>query len=910
MCLRGNPLSLIGCFLAMLVFPSILLADLLADLSRLPDQPVFGPKAYERTSDTSQFTDTFAAPPPGGEVGPPFLLRLVNGDARGQHRVEWAKVTLNGVRVIGRGDFTGRWHHHHDRDDDDDGDEYRWDPASPRFINRPVALLPANTLEIKLKGPRSSVVTISVLGTETPPTPTSLTPDPLSLTIGATGTLTATLAPVPTKAGYLLAKSSDERVARAKKIVRFERGQSRVSVPVKALGEGSALIKVRLNGGRASSTVVVAAPNPTVTSLIPDRLTITQGGSGTLTVTLNAVQSTDTLVDLASSAPGVASVEPNVTVPAGQTSAEIPVSGNTPGPADITASLNGSHATSMVTVTPALPSIVSLIPPLRTVILGANTTLAVTISATQSTPTEVALSAEPGGIVTVPPTVIVPIGQTTAEITIGTVALGTAMVKASLNGTTAEAAVHVTAPPPALTALEPPESSLTVGAIETLTVRINAGQPTNTEVTLAVDLPAVLRVPDSVTVPAGQTEAGFTVTGLAVSDAVVTATLVTDGHGTTTQRAIVHVTPPPPAIVAFGPSPLKLQEGATGELTVTLNAAQLTDTRITLTTDLAEVIMVPESVTVPAGQTQAGFAVKGLQVGTAIVTATLAGGTISTARATVGVTAPPTVVTGLTPTSLSLPKGRPGVLRVTVSPAPAEATPVDLSSSNPEVAGAPTMVTIPAGALFADFPVLSVGEGSAAVTASLNGGIAQAQITVTPAELVFLTLAPLTPTAFTGETVPFTATGTFTDGTTQDVTTQVSWTSSDETVATIGPDGLALAKAAGTTAITATSGSVSASTSLTVLTPLPLALSAEAAIIEVGRTMNLSVIVSVPAEAGGLTVALTTTGTGTVTVPATVVIPEGRLSEDFPVTGVSSGTLTLRATAPGHTPASTLITIP
>src|SRR5207245_6393546 len=66
----------------------------------------------------------------------------------------------------------------------------------------------------------------------------------------------------------------------------------------------------------------------------------------------------------------------------------------------------------------------------------------------------------------------------------------------------------------------------------------------------------------------------------------------------------------------------------------------------------------------------------------------------------------------------------------------------------------------------------------------------------------------------------FTATGTFSDSTTQDLTTQVTWSSSSTAVATIsnagGSQGLATSVAAGTTTITATLGGVSVSTTLTV----------------------------------------------------------------------------------------------
>ncbi|MGA2160531.1 MAG: Ig-like domain-containing protein, partial [Dehalococcoidia bacterium] len=67
-----------------------------------------------------------------------------------------------------------------------------------------------------------------------------------------------------------------------------------------------------------------------------------------------------------------------------------------------------------------------------------------------------------------------------------------------------------------------------------------------------------------------------------------------------------------------------------------------------------------------------------------------------------------------------------------------------------------------------------------------------------------------------GSTQQLTVTGTFSDGTTHDITTQVTWSSSNPAAATISTSGLATAVAAGTTTITATSGTVSGSTILTV----------------------------------------------------------------------------------------------
>ena len=93
-------------------------------------------------------------------------------------------------------------------------------------------------------------------------------------------------------------------------------------------------------------------------------------------------------------------------------------------------------------------------------------------------------------------------------------------------------------------------------------------------------------------------------------------------------------------------------------------------------------------------------------------------------------------------------------------------------------------------------------------------------LTVTSATLVSIAVTPANPSIANGLTEQFTATGTYTDNSTQNLTTQVTWASSDTGVATIsnagGSQGLASSAAAGSTTISATSGSISGSTTLTV----------------------------------------------------------------------------------------------
>jgi photosystem II stability/assembly factor-like uncharacterized protein len=92
--------------------------------------------------------------------------------------------------------------------------------------------------------------------------------------------------------------------------------------------------------------------------------------------------------------------------------------------------------------------------------------------------------------------------------------------------------------------------------------------------------------------------------------------------------------------------------------------------------------------------------------------------------------------------------------------------------------------------------------------------------TVTPT-LQTITVAPSNPSIPQGTTQQFTATGTYSDGSTKDITSSANWKSSNSSVATINGSGLATAVGQGTTTVSATSDSVSGSTTLTVTAPLP-----------------------------------------------------------------------------------------
>lgn len=98
----------------------------------------------------------------------------------------------------------------------------------------------------------------------------------------------------------------------------------------------------------------------------------------------------------------------------------------------------------------------------------------------------------------------------------------------------------------------------------------------------------------------------------------------------------------------------------------------------------------------------------------------------------------------------------------------------------------------------------------ASQTGSINGNTAGSTLTR-------ITVTPANPKIAAGKNQQFTATGTYSNGTTADLTASVTWASSSPAVATIGAaTGLAHGVSFGTSTISATLGAVSGHTLLTV----------------------------------------------------------------------------------------------
>ena len=141
-----------------------------------------------------------------------------------------------------------------------------------------------------------------------------------------------------------------------------------------------------------------------------------------------------------------------------------------------------------------------------------------------------------------------------------------------------------------------------------------------------------------------------------------------------------------------------------------------------------------------------------------------------------------------------------------------------------------------------------VAAGTATITAMQSGMSGNTLLTVSnsPRALTSIVISPPNPSINPGSSQQFSAMGHYNDGSVSDISSNVTWTSSATSVATINSTGKALSVSSGSTTITATQGSVSGSTQLT---------------ISAVKLTSISVTPSLPSIPLGTLQQLTATGT-------------------------------------------------
>lgn len=267
----------------------------------------------------------------------------------------------------------------------------------------------------------SSVVQSAGL-TVNPPSLSSLSLNPTSVVGGSSSTATVGLTGVAPSGGITVGlTTSNPAAAQIPASITIAAGNSTAQFPVTTVPVASSTslqISASLNGVSRSATLTVAAP--TLSSLSLNPTSIVGGNSSTGTVTLTGNAAVAIVVSLTSNNTGAASVPVNVTVPVGSSGATFTVSTNpvssTTAP---TISAVYSGTTRNQTLTVNSPSLSSLTLNPSTVRGGSPSTGTVTLNGrAPAGGTSVSLSSSNSSVATVPSSVTVPSGSTSATFTV------------------------------------------------------------------------------------------------------------------------------------------------------------------------------------------------------------------------------------------------------------------------------------------------------------------------------------------------------------------------------------------------------------------------------------------------------------------------------------------------------------
>lgn len=487
----------------------------------------------------------------------------------------------------------------------------------------------------------------------------------------------------------------------------------------------------------------------------------------------------------------------DVTTAAAWTSASTPIAsvnaagiatGVSAGAAVITAAFEGKSGTATITVLPAKLVSIALVPAISTVNIGATLQYAVIGSFDNNTTRDVT-AASTFSVATPATATINASGLATGKIA------GTTAVNAVTGGLNASASLTVLPATVVSLALTPAATTFQIGATQPL--RVNATYSDGTIVDVTTSSVFVSSNPAFVSV-----STTGVITGVAAGTSMLTATAV--GKSATAQATTLAATI---TGIVVTPATATIAVGATQQFIATATYSDGTTAPITTSAAWTS------SNTGVATVLNTGVAT-GLSACACATTITATAGGKSGSGSLI-VTAPPVVLSlALIPATTTFQVGATRQLAVSATYSNGDVKDVTLTSTY--LSANPAFVTISNGGL-----ITGIAPGTSALTASFDGKTATGQATTTALTVTSIAVFPAAQSVAVGATKQFIAVATYSNATTEVVTTSAIWSSGNNAIATVVNTGVAAGVSAGVTTITATFGGQSGSGTLTV-TSVPI----------------------------------------------------------------------------------------
>jgi uncharacterized protein (TIGR03437 family) len=333
-------------------------------------------------------------------------------------------------------------------------------------------------------------------------------------------------------------------------------------------------------------------------------------------------------------------------------------------------------------------------------------------------------------LLSVPASIMVAAGATSAAfpVTAGTISGNqTATVTATYGGTSQATVISLGTPPSGgtgtISSVNCLPAFVPTGSTATCTINLSSTASSAATASVSTDNPAAVTIPTQVSIAAGAISASFPVTA-ALTAAGQSANLFVVLNGTMQSSSISIIASA--ALTSLACTPNALNSGGATTCTVTLSGAALAGGAVVTLASSTALLLVPASVTVPAGATSATFtatagAVSGTTQPAAILTATLNG---VSQTASLALSMVPGSVSSLT---CSPDPTASGTLLCTVqlaSAAPAGGSNIQLQAASSGVQ-LPTQVQVPAGAQSVQFRatvLISDQDQQVNISAAANAG--------------------------------------------------------------------------------------------------------------------------------------------------------------------------------------------
>lgn len=641
---------------------------------------------------------------------------------------------------------------------------------------------------------------------------------------------------------------------------------------------GSTTVSASFDGVTGTGSVTVTAATPVSLAITPTNPSLPDGSTQQLTATATftdgSTQNVTTNASWSSSAPAIAAVD--------NSASKGLVTAMALGSSVITAQFSTVSATTNVTVTAAVPSSLSVTPSSPSVPKGTTQQFAATLVYTDGSTQDVTSSAAWNSS----NTSVAPVSN--SEGTKGLAAgssTGTATISAAAQGVSGSTTMTVTTA--AITSIDvtPKNSTVPAGYERQFTATALLSDGTTRDVTQ--DVAWASNNTDIATVGNAAADKGRatgvatgSTTILAQSEAVQGSTTLTVSGATLTS---IGVTPSNPSV------PLGNSKSFTATGTFSDSSTEDLTSQVSWSSSATSVA------TISNADGTRGLA-STVATGTTTISAERSGTAVSGSTILTVVEAALTTIE-ISPDPASVAEGL--TLQFTATGVYTDGSTQDITAAVTWSSSNDAVATI-SNAGGSKGLAMGVEQGTVAIDAALSGVNDSASLTVTAAVLQSIAVTPANPSVPQGLQQQFVATGSYSDGSSLNITNGVTWASSDTSKATISnapaSKGLVSTAAEGLTTISATSGSVAGSTDLTVtaVALTSITVTPDNASVATGLTLQLK-------ATGNYTDASTQDLTSQVTWsssdPATADVSNAAGSKGR-VNAANTGTVTITATDP------------